>query len=193
MTSKRPSYLSIRARQRNIIEGIGTRDIKYAQAAKEFGVTRTELKRFIETKPKDLRKSYNRSPSIRKLYEEGERSETRKALGVKRIKRYEFRENVLRPLYKDPQKVSDIQIGHMVQRLYYENNIATQMWAVYVRENDLPTSIDEIRRRYRAGRMSSVTYNTAIKTWAKIYNIKPNRLAEYEIDPEDWFNEEATG
>ena len=191
MASKRPSYVSIRARQRNIIEGIGTRNLTYRQAAKEFGVTRPELKRFLETKSKDLRKSYNRSPSLRKLYAEGERPETRRVLGVKRIRRYEFRERVLRPMFREPSKVSDVQIGRMIQRLYYENNIKTQMWAVYTREHKLPTSIDSIRLLYRNGRMDSGTYNAAIKTWADYYGIKPGRLSEYVIDAEEWF--EATG
>src|ERR1035437_1580968 len=95
MASNRPSYPSIRRRQRNIIEGIGTRDIRYAQAAREFGVTVPQLRTFLETRPVKLRRSYNRSPAYAKLFEEGKRSEVRTVLGVKRVRRYEFLENVL--------------------------------------------------------------------------------------------------
>ena len=184
MASKRPSYVSIRARQRNIIEGIGTRNLRYKDAAKEFGVTRQELKRFLETKPQTLRKSYNRSPSLRKLYVEGERPETRRVLGVKRIRHYEFREHVLRPMEKDLTKVSDLQTGRLIQRLYYINNIDTQNWAAYTREANLPASIDTIRLLHRNGKITDATYRAALREWAKTYGIKASRVAEYEIEEE---------
>jgi hypothetical protein len=169
MARKRPSYVSIRARQRNIIEGVGTRDLRYAQAAKEFGVTKSELRKFLETKPKDLRRNFNRSPATRKLYAEGERPETRRILGVKRITRYPFRERVLRDELARPRLANKQQIGKMIQRLYYDNNIAAQEWASYAREHDLPNSMKNIRLLYHNDRISEGQYKTILKNWRNIY------------------------
>jgi len=168
--AKRPSYISIRARQRNIIEGMGTRDLRYAQAAKEFGVTRHELKRFLETKPKDLRRRFNRSPSTRKLYQEGERPETRRILRVKRISRYPFRERELRDELIRPRLPNKIIVGKMVQRLYYDNNIASQEWAIYTREHDVPSSMTAIRLLWRNDRISDDKYRTLLTSWRNIYS-----------------------
>lgn len=168
MASKRPSYVSIRARQRNIIEGIGTRDLTYKQAAKEFGVTRQELRRFRESKPKDLRRIYNRSPALRKLYTEGERPVTRQVLGIKRIRRYEFEEHIL----KEPRALkypNSKQIGRMIQRIYYENNFGKQQWSIYTHERSLPNSIDDIKLLYKNGKLTSSQYHAILKEWREDY------------------------
>ena len=190
MATKRPSYVSIRRRQRNIIEGIGTRNLSDKEAAKEFGVTRPELKRFKEAKPKDLRKIYNRSASARKLYAEGERTETRRILGIKRIRVYEWRENVLRPMYKQPKKVSDVQIGRMIQALYEPNHFKSQAWAIYARDHNIPSSIDSIKLLHRNGRTSHRQYSSIIKAWAAIYGIKGHRVNEMldEYESEDYMD-----
>jgi hypothetical protein len=168
MANKRPSYLSIRRRQRNIIEGMGTRDIKYAQAAREFGVTRAELRKFTETKPDVLRRQYNRSPVMRKLYAEGERKEARRVLGVKRIRRYQFEEQVLTEprLLKYP---NEKQIGRIIQKLYYQNNIGAQNWSTYTYENNLPNSIKAIRLLWRNDKISDSRYKIILGVWRDSY------------------------
>ena len=177
MPNRRPSYLSIRRRQRNIIEGIGTRDIRIAQAAKEFGVTQRELRKFIETKPDKLRKSYNRSPALRKLYAEGERKETRRVLGVPRIRRYAFEEQVLQEprLLRYP---NERQIGRMVQRLYYMNNIGPQNWSEYTYSNNLPNSIKAIRLLWRNGKITDSRYKTILGIWRDDYPSANNAYYE---------------
>lgn len=169
MATRRPSYVSIRRRQRNIIEGMGTGDLKYAETAKRLGVTQKQLRHFLETRPKKLRPGFNRSPATRKLYAEGERSEVRKELGIKRIKRYEFRENVLHDKINTPTN-KDFLIGRAVQRLYYVNDQHRQDWSVFARENGLPNSIKAIQKMYRDGQLSDRRYRSILVTWKKIYS-----------------------
>ena len=171
MASKRPSYVSIRARQRNIIEGMGTRDLTYAQAAKEFGVTRQELKRFVETKPTKLRSSYNRSPGYAKLYREGERGEVRSTLKVKRITRYPHMRAVKYERPTTTQEIKRQQVSRMVQNLYYKNGHDATVWANYARENNLPSSVDAIILLHNNGKMDDKTYVETLKVWRDNYNI----------------------
>ena len=178
MASKRPSYVSIRARQRNIIEGMGTRDLTYAQAAKEFGVTRPELKRFVETKPTKLRSNYNRSPGYSKLYREGERSEVRQTLGVKRIRKAK----IIRPRqYERPvttKQVKQQQIDRLVQNLYYKNGKDKADWANYTREHNLPSSIDSIRLLHKNDRIDDDRFSSIVMTWITIYRPSETRVNE---------------
>ncbi len=184
MASKRPSYVSIRARQRNILEGMEERGLNKKQAAKEFGVTRRQLETFIETKPKGVRTKFNRSPAYAKLYREGERKETRRVLGVKSIHRVEFRENIIRPFSKltEPKAISKQQTGRMIQRLYYTNNIQSQQWAAYTRESGLPLNMDAIRLLHRNGKISDANYNAAVTNWGQMYGLSVARVAEYAED-----------
>src|SRR5450759_2161239 len=119
MASKRPSKVSIKARQRNIIEGMATRDLTYTQAAKEFGVTRQQLKKFVGTK--NLRANYNRSPAYSKLYREGERKETRKVLGVKRITRYDYQHLPITNKEQTEKQLRQEQVKVAIRYLYYKN------------------------------------------------------------------------
>lgn len=170
MANKRPSYVSIRARQRNIIEGLGTReDLNTKEVAKRLGVTPQELRRFRDTKPKELRKSFNRSPSIRKLYEEGRRSEVREKLEVPRIRRYAYSEPILREprLQRHPNSK---QVGRMIQRLYYENNIGPQAWSTYTYEHGLPNSIKAIKLLYMNDRITGPQYASILKHWRDSYS-----------------------
>lgn len=185
--AKRPSYKSIRARQRNIIEGLGTSDLKYAQAADRFGVTPRELRRFVTTKPKDLRKNFNRSPANTKLYGAStaakQRKEVRESLGVSKVKRYKFREQEIRDLkvlkLKEPELRNRTQIGELVQNLYTSKIHARYDWASYAREHDIPTSIDAVKLLHRNNRISDSEYTDAVQTWRDIYNVSDARFARY--------------
>lgn len=188
--AKRPSYVSIRRRQRNIIEGMGTRDIKYKQAAKELGVTQSELRKFLETKPTVLRRNFNRSPVYTKLYKEGQRAETRRLLGVKRIREYPFLESVIREP-RIQRKPEDAQIGRMIQRLYYINNIGPQNWSTYTREHNLPNSIKAIKLLYRNNRITRDQYTSILKEWRNDYpgmtdqyysSITGEDVSDYEVE-----------
>ncbi len=185
MAKKRPSYISIRRRQRNIVEGMGTRDIKYAQTAKEFGVTRRELRTFLETKPKDLRRMYNRNPAYTRLYELGKRSEVSKTLGIKRVRRYE----VLEQLLAEPRiqrYPNSKQIGRIIQRYYYANNFGGIGWAIYTREHDLPLSITAIKLLFRNDKLTNDQYVRAVDVWRDLYGIKQAIYDDYMSIADTW-------
>jgi hypothetical protein len=184
VAQKRPSYVSIRARQKNIIEGLGTSDLKYAQAAKRFGVEPRELRKFAETKPKTLRRNFNRSPVYKKLYAEGARSEVREKLGVRRIKHYAIREKELRQLpyarkYTESETTRRRQIGELLQNLYVSDELSRYRWASYVREHDLPTSIAALQLLHRNDRISDSEYQRALSDWRAIYNISDQHYSKF--------------
>jgi translation initiation factor 2 beta subunit (eIF-2beta)/eIF-5 len=165
--------------------------LKYNQAAKRLGVTPTELKRFIDQKPQAIRKGYNRSPAYRKLYVEGQRSETRAALGLKRIRRYDISHrsiNLPQNLQKYPNSK---QIGALIQRYYYDNGIVRIRWAAYTTEADLPLSMDAIKQLRLEGKLSKKQYEAAVDNWRKIYNVSDSWASRYEDidDVDDYFNE----
>lgn len=200
MTAKRPSYVSIRARQRNVIEGLGTLG-STKEAAKRLGVTRAELKRFRDTKPKKLRQIFNRSPVIRRLYTLGARPETRKALGLKRIRRYsylEFLERSIRDVKTVPLRYENsVQIGRMVQRLYYENNIDAQRWSAYTYDNNIPNSINTIKFLYKRGVITPRRYAQILHTWKNLYRqLGQERFDQYYdeladlYEDKEWFESE---
>lgn len=191
MARRRPSYISIRRRQRNIIEGMGTSELKYAETAKKFGVTKKQLKDFLETRPKNLRRGYNQSPARRKLFEAGERSEVRKTLNIKRIRKYEFRENVLNDKAK-PLSRSDFLTGRMVQRIYYVNDQMRQNWSVFARENDLPNSIKTIKFLYHNGKINISRYRHILKVWKNIYSdMSQSHFDSYWSEVDDGTDEES--
>jgi hypothetical protein len=178
MASKRPSSPSIKARQRNIIEGMATRDITRTQAAKEFGVTRQQLSKFIGTK--NLRSNYNRSPAYAKLYREGERKETRKVLGVKTITRYKYK-NIPHPNETyTPKQLKAQQVDRMIQYLYYKNGHDKAEWANYAREHHIPSSIDVIVKLHKEGKIDDQKFGNTLTNWAQIYNVTNERFDQVE-------------
>jgi hypothetical protein len=188
VAARRPSYKSIRARQRNILEGIGTADVKYKEAAKRLGVTPRELKTFVETKPRKLRPNFNRSPAYRKLYGAStapeQRKQVREQLGIPRVRRYQAAEQDIQALrlQRLPEKElrNRTQIGEQIQNLYYRGQNDRYLWAAYAREHDLPTSIDTLRLLHRNDKVSDSEYAQAVKTWRDIYNVSQERASLYE-------------
>ena len=194
MASKRPSYPSIRARQRNILEGIGTGDLKYNQAAQRLGVTPTELRKFLDTKSPIVRRNFNRSPAYRKLYAEGERSKTREALGLKRIRRYEFKRSAVDRPQAMQKYPNSKQIGALIQRYYYKNGIEKIEWAAWTAEHNLPTSMDAIKQMRAEGKITESEYRSAVKSWRDHYHgITDSWAARYEDwdDVDDYFDSEG--
>lgn len=148
--------------------------------------------KFRSTKSKDLRKVFNRSPALRKLYAEGSRSEVRKNLGVSRIKRYAIRKEEVKAIvssrrYNPVETENRVQIGKMLQNLYYKGEQAQAEWASYTREHNLPTSIKTLRLLYHNDKVSGPTYANALTEWKAIYNISDavyslyaDELSEYD-------------
>lgn len=196
MAKRRPSYKSIRARQRNLLEGIGTADVRYKEAAAKLGVTPRELKTFVETKPKNLRSNFNRSPAYRKLYGAStasvQRKQVRQSLGISRISRYEPREseiqNIARGTYRYPERErrNRTQIGELIQNLYVKGSKDRYQWASYAQQHSLPTSIDTIRLLHRNGQIGDNEYMGAVNAWQAIYNVSQPRYEMYADDFPDY-------
>ena len=180
MASKRPSKVSIKARQRNIIEGQASRGLTNKQAAKEFGVTLRQYKAFTGTK--NLRSNFNRSPAYAKLYREGERSETRKVLGVKRITRYRYNELPTTNTVQTAKQLKAEQVKVAIRYLYYKNGQDKMEWSRYVRDHNLPSSIDTLKLLHDNGKIDDTEYGQILTSWAQIYNVSDQRFNQVAGD-----------
>lgn len=181
--AKRPSYRSIRVRQRNIVEGMATGNLSYAETARRLGVTQSELKRFIQQKPRAIHQNYNRSETYSKLYEKSQRAPLGKTLGLKRgITPYEFREEVIMdPAYyiqsregkvmRTPQgRAVDFYVGREIGFLYYKNGVDRYRWSLYAKDHHIPISINALTVLYKNKRISSGEYARHVEFWAETYN-----------------------
>ena len=196
--AKRPSYVSIRARQKNILEGIGTAGLNYKQAARRFGVKPRELKRFVETKPRDLRQNFNRSPAYKKLYGTGTAAEQRKTVrqtvGVYKVKRYKYRVSQieeLKSLKLTPKELRNrTAIGNLVQNLYSQREYEKYDWASYTYNHDLPRSIDSIRTMHRNNKLSNDRYRDILVAWRDAYPGMTNTTFSVYADdlPDDYLD-----
>ncbi len=193
MANKRPAYRSIRVRQRNIIEGLGTSDLRYKEAAKKFNVTPRELQHFVETKPQTLKKNFNRSPVYAKLYNEGSRPAVRERLELKSIIRFKFKPTQIRQ-YTVTGGLSEYesnrrrQIGEMIRALYVRRYDPTTAWAAWTREHYLPQSIKVIRLLHRNDKISDDLYARALMEWQDIYpGISDSTWSSYTAElPSDY-------
>src|ERR1035437_15402 len=174
MASKRPSKPSIKARQRNIIEGTATRGLTSKQAAKEFGVTLRQYKTFTGTK--NLRPNFSRSPAYAKLYREGERKETRKVLGVSRITRYKYKQLPVTNTDQSEKQLRQEQVKVAIRYLYYKNGRDKMEWANYAREHNIPSSIDSIMVMHKNDKIDDTKFGQVIASWAQIYNVSDKRF-----------------
>lgn len=196
MKRRRPTAASMRVRRRNIIEGMGTGDLRYDQMAFKLGVTPPQLKKFLEARDdRVLAKGINRSPTTRKLYEAGARANVRTAIGKTRIRKYRFKEHELNEPRLIQRYPNSKQIGRMIQRMYYENGHERINWSVYTYEHNLPNSIDAIRLLYHNGKISKSQYRKILKTWRDIYgsdgsdSITDEWFAEFYDEVEEVYDE----
>lgn len=180
MASKRPSKVSIKARQRNIIEGTATRGLTSKQAAKEFGVTLRQYKAFTGTK--NLRANFNRSPAYSKLYREGERKETRKVLGVSRITRYDYQHLPITNKEQTDKQLRQEQVKVAIRYLYYKNGQDRAQWANYAREHNIPSSIDSVVVLHNNNRIDDTKFGQILASWQDIYNISDKRFNQIAGD-----------
>jgi len=182
--AKRPSYRSIRLRQRNIVEGIRTADITRTEASKRFGVTTAELNKFLDQKPQTLHQNYNRSPSYKVLVEQGARSEVRKDLGVKRIRRLNYSE-------RNPKDDETKRAIRAIRFYYVDNGYDAIEWASLTAKVGVPTSIDAIKVLYRNDRITKSQYGRLVRAWKRIYGVGDDYAARYEdlIEDEEDYDE----
>lgn len=175
--AKRPTTAQIRARQRNIIEGLNSRNLSDRQAAKQLGIEPRQLTKFLDTKPAQIRQQYNRSPAYRKLYGAGERHEIRRELGLRHlaprvqyISQYEYR--TIPGLRQTPEATQVIQTSERIRNLYLPQGYqsARVIWAQYTRTHHLPVSARSIRNMYRSGEITPAEFNDIMTTWQDIYN-----------------------
>ena len=185
MANKRPSYVAIRSRKVKLLKYMGTTGKSEAATAREFGVSKAQLRRFITQDPKEARRSYNRSESQRKLYAEisqasakpryraGERIE--RVRGVKLIQ-FDARPAVLEQIRSTPglgeeERSRRLQIGQLIQKHYTFLDKPEYHWAEYARENRIPSSINAIKILHRNGRISDDKYSELAQVWKETYNI----------------------
>lgn len=203
MAQKRPSTVSIRKRQRNIVEGMGTvPHMKYADAAKRLGVTPAQLRSFLDRTP-TTRRNFNRSPAYRKLYEAGERKSVAQSFGVKRVNRYPHKAAEIRDLAAKQEKYPKMgyghpdskQVSHLLIKYYYPNGHEETAWATWTREHDLPISINAIRDLRKNDEITANQYHSALVTWRETYTgIKDGWYAKYaEYDNVEDYTDAAYG
>ncbi len=175
------------ARQRTILEYLAATGKTFKQAAKDFGVTPRELEKFALAKPTEKRAQFNRSPTLRKLFYEGERPRLKRyarTQGVT-IKRIKFEPAELQVYRTTPglreSSTNELQIGEMIQNLYRPPEQVTPqfLWAVYTREHGLPDSINALRLLGRNKRISASEYRDAVTIWGNIYNIGGSKYSYY--------------
>ena len=157
---------------------MGTRDIRFGETARQFGVTPHDLEHFVTTRPQKLRKSFNRNPANTKLWAAGKRAEVRQTLGIKRIRVYEHDES---ELVSKARKINDadIQVGRMVQRVYVENHKQAQDWSIYTREHDLPNSALALRLLYHNDRITKREYFRAMRAWKAKYGLSDDYYDDF--------------
>lgn len=185
MAQKRPSYVSIRTRKVKLLKYMGTTGKTESQTAKEFGVTKGQLRQFITQDPKSARRSFNRSPAQRKLYSEITQASTKttyragervqKLRGVKLIQ-FDARPAVLDQIRRTPglseeERSRRIQIGTLIQKHYTFTDRPEYHWAEFARENKIPSSINAIKILHRNGRIDDDEYRQIAQTWKDVYNI----------------------
>lgn len=198
MAKRRPSYISIRARQRNILEAFGTSGAtNYATAAKSLGVPESEFRRFITMKPEQVRRQYSRRPAFRELYGEQmtapqQRAAVARKVGVKRVTRYPYEENVLRVPALLPGRTPEAKaraktIGRFKQHLYYDNNVKPQDWTQYTFEQDIPSSPRKIVQLYRDGKINKGRMRRIINKFREDYpNAKIGAIFGMEFEQDDY-------
>lgn len=176
---RRPSYTSIRARQRAILEYQLSTDRYGKKAARDFGVTPRQLEAFTSADPKKLRRAYNQSPGIRQLFHAGAeknlRAEARQHdKTFKQRPLVQYSQRVLQPLRKTPnidqQVVSkEVQTGERIQYLYTQRVTPQFLWAEYTRKHDLPISAKTIKVLFRNGYIDPDLYDEVTAVWEDIY------------------------
>lgn len=184
MAAKRPSYPSIRARQRNLLEYQFSTDKTYRQAARELGVKPSEFERFVTANPRSLRQQYNRSKMIRKLYGEGERPDLRKKAKAQGVKLERLRtERGYRvatqevPIFERDYQARLGRTQELIAALYERQRGASYDWAVFAAEENIPVSIKVIKLMWRNGEIDSSRYDYIIAVWKTIYNIETAEAA----------------
>ncbi len=183
MSAARPSYPQIRSRQRYVIDYLHSTGKTYKQGAKDLKVTPSQLKHFIESKPKDLRRQYNRNKVTQKLYESGGKRHTADIRPLARAQH--------RTLTRVPYKLQNVTLARamtlppspeglaayenysraagLIRHLYIEDD-ATE-WNIWTLDRGLPISIREIYRMYQEGDIDEDTYYEIESAWREIYHV----------------------
>lgn len=182
MAQKRPSYPSIRARQRHLLEYIGSTGRTERQVARDFGVKPQQLRRFTSTKSTEIRKNFGRSPAYEKLYSQGTTKELRQKarshgerVTFRPVREYtepsiqQFRKT---PGYSQEFVTRYVQTGEQIQHLYASQITPQYLWAIYTKEQNIPVSIKSINLLRRNGKISAADYNDIVTVWKDIYNIQ---------------------
>lgn len=177
MAAKRPSYVSIRARQRRIIDYMASTGKNVPQTAKELDVKPRELRSFIETKPKKLRKKYNRSPITRELFEKGEERKIRRQVAQEKqsYRRVTGRISEIRFYRETPGIDPELRRRRIIEleRVRYistDKNYRSTQWAMYADKQNIPVSIKAIRAMHEDGDIDDYDFDEIVDAWEEIYS-----------------------
>ncbi len=189
MAAKRPSTPQIRARKVKLIKYLGTTRKTDAQVANEFGVTTSQLRKFLRQNPKQARREFNRSPSLRKLYQEVGAPKPRYRAGQRieqvrgvRLVQFQYKPRDLRVIRSTPglaenERDRRLEIGNLLQRHYSLQARPEYEWAEYARIHHIPVSMNALKILKRNNRISDSEYDEIITTWRQIYNINEQAAA----------------
>jgi hypothetical protein len=177
MAAKRPAYTTIRARQRRIVDYMASTGKGIKPTAKEFDVKPRELRGFLETKPKKLRKSYNRSPVTKKLVAEaGEREVRAKVAGEKaKYRRVSGTVADIRFYRETPGIDPELRRRRIIEleRVRYvrtDKEYRSTNWAFYADRRNIPVSIRAIREMHDNGDIDDDMFDDIIDAWEEIYD-----------------------
>lgn len=183
MSKARPTYPQIRSRQRYVVDYLHSTGKTYKQGARDLNVTPSELKHFIESKPKDLRKTYNRSKSTKALYESGGKRHTADIRPLARaqhktLKRVPYklqqvrlaRSMTLPPTPEGLERYENYTRNAGLIRNLYVTDEATE-WNIWTLDRNYPVSIRSIREMYQRGEIDSDEMAEIETTWREIYKI----------------------
>ncbi len=196
--AKRPSVTQIRARQIKLLRYQLTTGKSDAQVARDFGISSDTVRRVKNATPRQLRKSWNRSPDLRTAYSEvgpvsGKGST--KAKGVRLIDTphtSKQRIRVLRSNLPSPEKQRRIDYGDLIGQKFYAAPTAKRRSGRY---NDAPApdygsdrfypvADNEYWRDYTGA--VGWRFYTESHGWPQSYNDLRTMYYEGYIDDDQW-------
>jgi len=146
------------------------------KTARELDVKPRELRTFLETKPKKLRKSYNRSPIVRELYAAGEERKVRAQVASEKVRyhRVTGRISEIRFYREIPRLDPELKRRRIIELervrfLMTDKNYRSTEWAFFADKSNLPVSIKAIRQMHEDGDIDDVEFDEIVDAWENIY------------------------
>lgn len=167
--ARKPTKVSLRARQRNLIEGRATKGLTNKQLANQLAVSQADLSRFMQASPKQVK----RSPRLYAVYEKAMRPKVREALGTP-IRRYISSPTKIERLAKDKsliRKYEDVvPVGYEIMSVMHPSSLRSHNWAVGIAERGLPVSSwTTLKTMHDEGRLSEEDWDYVNELFDEVY------------------------